>query len=283
MPPNRKRRSSGRGTARRQRNEERKALFNEYRAKLLAAQHWLIGSKLPAQKAKPLNAQLVQERLLKAIAQKKPLPIVVFWGGAKKSKEGVADLAEINALSMISETRHHLRRVGVSTQLSILFMDAYERRLNNRTSDEIENYRKSMQFLSTMEDFELVPVSEMYRRYQFNPDRPKPAERKKMDRVKELYEKLVRHHPDLIRQLYRLATSHGSINPQETVEMYVKLHAFDDLFLNREFPGAVYISFGNPETQRAISQLPTLFFYQNKEPGKQGELGVPWMIERSAD
>jgi hypothetical protein len=154
-------------------------------------------------------------------------------------------------------------------------MDTYDEVLNNRTQPEIEEYVTHLEKVTSLFGFSIDRLKELYRRRGFNPQRLKPAERRMMERVNEIYAQVTKDS-ELMEQLLRLAKLRGSAKPEETVQLYVKMHAFDDLLLDRQFPRAVYVSFGNPKTQSEISYLPTLFYYQHKEPGKIGQFGVPW-------
>ncbi len=235
----------------------------------------LFGRKFYLKKAKPLNPKLIIRRLHEAVSRKTPVNLVVFWGGAKKSPATLPDFAEETTLMNLSNIKENFEKIGVKTNITLLTMDIYEDVLNERPQKEIGTYITQIKKMAEQFDFNVQTFSEIYSRNGFNPKKLRPTERKMQERVRILYEN-IQKDAKVIERLRRLAREHGKGNVEETVRKYVILHAFDDLILNRSLPDAIYISFGNPTTQKEISSLPTVFLYQNKEAGKAGELGVPW-------
>ena len=237
----------------------------------------LCGRRLGLVKYKPSNPVEIVRRIRMAVQKNRPLQLIVFWGGAKtrETRKNWPDRAEESTLLNIAEVRQQLEQFGLAVEVNILAMDNYELMLNQRTTGEVAQYVSGMIELTDPLGFRLERLSNVYHRRGFNPDRLKPSERKMREYVHELYDR-VKKDEDIMGQLTRLAKLRQSRDPEEAVRQYVVHHAFDDFLLERTYPGAVYASLGNPKTQREISNLPTIFYYQNKEPGKIGEFGVPW-------
>ncbi|MFA4907837.1 MAG: hypothetical protein WC602_06195, partial [archaeon] len=241
---------------RRKRKAEKRAKreFHGKKAELLSA----FIKRFPLVKAPSIHQELIEARIHTALASNSKLKIIVFWGGSKEGPNPNAGNSELKALSEINWFANELGIYGVKFEVRLLFMDSYARRLNNEPEEKIRAYRESLRPALKEHEFELDSLDGIYRRFG-GPESPKksPSERKWKENAARVLER-IKSDPETVSMLSSLARKHSpNANVDEIIKNYVSLHAFDDYLLERVFPNAIYVSFGNPKSQKAISGLPT--------------------------
>lgn len=233
-------------------------------------------SKSHLVKEHPTNPEDMIALVRGALKNKHPLQLIAFWGGSRQGEEKQAGQPEHSALQVISELRDALREKGLQTNLHLLLMDTHSRHVNLRPQEELDAYSKSMGALSEKYGFTLSPTSKLYSYSPLPSKATSPSQKKWAKSAAELLSR-VNADEAVGSILGKLSSAHGSDG--ESLKRYIEMHAYEDPLLARKFPGAVFLSFGHPKVQKAISTLPTVFLYQQKEKGKAGTMGVPWFRE----
>lgn len=227
-------------------------------------------------KAPSTDPELIRAHIRNAIHRNLALNLVVFWGGSRQGRTKVAGTPERNALEIINRAREAIHRAGIRTSLHVLFMDTYSHHVNHRPESEITAYHRSMAHLAQEYGFTLTRTSDHYR-YTPLPERATTPSQRKLARAAAEILKRVMSDERVKPHLEKLAQAHGA--GSDALRKYIELHAYEDGLLPRRFPKAVFLSFGHSDIQKAISSLPTVFLYQQRENGKPGLKGVPWFRE----
>ncbi|MBU1197596.1 hypothetical protein KJ765_03710 [Candidatus Micrarchaeota archaeon] len=230
-------------------------------------------------KAPPSNPELLRGHIHSGLHRKRPLHLVVFWGGSRQGRRKTAGGSEGHALRTLHQFRELIHKKGLETEVQLLLMDTYSRHVNKRPDSEIQAYEKSMRRVVRDSRYAGVSIGKTSDHVNFVPFPEKartPSQYKWARRAEEIHRRIMKN-PGVLETLQKLATSHGGST--HALSDYIRRHAYEDPMLARRFPRSVFLSFGHDQAQRAISNLPTGFLYYRKEAGKIGIRGVPWFRE----
>jgi hypothetical protein len=232
--------------------------------------------KSPFVKAAPNDPDRIRQRIKGAIRDAQPLDMIVFWGGSRQGRFKKAGEPENAALKLLEQVRGELRNKGVQTNVRLMLMDTYARNLNLRPENEIRAYERSMRALASRFGVEIARTSDHFGSYSPLPEYAStPSQRKWQREARAIRERLMKNVAARTA-LESLGSKHGK---GPSADKYIEMHAYEDPRLERRYQRTVFLSFVHDEIQRAISGLPTVFLYRQKEPGKIGERGVPWFKE----
>lgn len=91
-------------------------------------------------RAEPTNKEMAMNRMRECLLRNTPFKFIGLWGGAKRTKTGEADSADIDSLDFVCSVRKEIEKAGIKSDFSILFCDAHHQIANGVTSSASENY-----------------------------------------------------------------------------------------------------------------------------------------------
>lgn len=221
----------------------------------------------------PINPNEIIKRLEDSLEDKQ-ISLIYIWGADKKG--GKADKAEMMSFDFISKMQNLIFNEGFNSDISLLFCDSHAKYFNNTPQDKIDEYHESLFLLTEEKNYGIHLLSKLHEKWGIS-----YYNSKEWFNAYQKVEKLFSENEGLVEFLTSMAEKHsnwvrdGLKNPEDVAKDYAAGHILDDPYLFNEFERSVFVTYSRPETQRHLSNLPTLFSYSI---GK-GMNDCPWYLK----